>query len=81
MLIGLILYFFYMQFTASSEEDDEIESEGLVDYWDALRDIDKREMVTREEYNLKHYDGFKTFIDSSFDKLKKSRQADQNYIL
>jgi hypothetical protein len=38
-------------------------------------------MVSREEYNIKHYDGFKTFPDSTLEKLKQSRQADQNYIL
>jgi len=39
---------------------------SLTDYKDAVRDIDKREMVLREEYNFKHYDGFKTFTDTTF---------------
>ena len=81
MLICLVLYLFYTHFLAADDEDDEIECEGLVDYWDAVRDIDKREMVLREEYNFKHYDGFKTFTDTTFEKLKRSQQADQNYIL
>lgn len=37
LLIGLILYLFYLNVVVTQEEDDEIESEGLADYWDAVR--------------------------------------------
>jgi len=51
-------------------EKSKLKSEGLVPYWEAIRqDPDKQIMIGREIHFRQKYEGFITYTEDQFEKL------------